>query len=483
MKQFKRLTKYINDFDRYAIVRGALLMFLLVSILAYGFFSMSPSFFVIQFIIAVFVLWVNGRVIKMKKNDASSRHQAQMTNRVLATALADTSIRVFIYYKATGKTVFLKGGMETPDNMDKDSLEAISESEGFSADDTRKLKNSIALVGVGKSVKFTLCSHRDGKETFLRYTLVGATDENGDPTIVIGTARDITEDETHRRRQIDLEKFRNSVVTYKTTGFEIALERNKWKIMWMNEPAVEKSGLDTRNKKSSYDEDMAKYIIPCIHPEDREQFSKFLDRLTLLEDFRRGKTEKSLDYRILTDKNNPEVFEYRITEVHLLRDKDTDEAKADVYVRNIENADLEKFTVKHIDEITNHILSSVLGFMSTSCARAAFAQLDEGVVLPVSFNGRDFLPKLEKFGLDEFMEDFAQYYVQDDYKQEFLKQSTLEYFRKELAEKDCISMDFVTLCECDGKNVYTPVTRYAFKIKNSTNNEMVIIEKIQNSQD
>ncbi len=479
MKQFKNLTKRIIDFDRYAILRGALLMFLLVSILAYGVFSMSAGFFVILLIMALFVFWINGRVAKVKKNDVSSQFHTQMINRVLATALADTSIRVFIYYKNTCKMVFLKGG-ENSDGNDGDAVEKISQYEGFSSDDARKLRNSIAIAGVGKNVKVTLLSNRDGKQTFLRYTLTGAKDENGDPTIVIGTARDITADETDRRKKIDLEKFRNSVVTYKTTGFEISLERNKWKIMWMNEPAVEKTGIDVTHERNDYDRDISKYVLPAIHPSEKESFNAFLDRLTLLEDFRRGKTEKSFVCRIASGADKANSYEYRVIEVHLLRDKSTDEAKADVYVRNIENAELEKFTVKQLDEMTNHILSSVLSFISDTCVRAAFAELDEGVIIPVSFNGREFLPKLEKFELDEFMKGFCKEYVKEDFRAEFLQKSNKAYLLQQLKDKKCISFDFEVLMKTHNKSTLLPVTRYVYKCDGEQANQIVVIEKAKN---
>ena len=215
----------------------------------------SFAFAVIGMIL--FVLWTNGRVARLKKNDESSKYQAEMRNRILASALAETSTRVFLYYRQSDELIVIKSDstVNASSRRISDGLKHICEYEGLSGDDARKLRNSLALTGNGNTVKFTLCSRRTGKNVFLRYTLSGAKDENGDGSVIIGTARDITEDETERRRQIDLERFRSSVVTYKTTGLEILLERNRWRFVWNNEAYFIKAGL-VNEMRANYDSDL-----------------------------------------------------------------------------------------------------------------------------------------------------------------------------------------------------------------------------------
>ena len=442
--------------------------------------SMYANFVIIIGVMLMFVLWINGRVAKIKRNDESSKYQDEMRNRILATALSDTSIRVFIYYKNTDEVLFLKSGAEEQNDAVKKSggLERLAQHENLSSDDARKLKNSVALAGPGNKVKFTLCSHRNGKEIFLRYTLVCVKDEYGDPTMVIGTARDITEAETDRRKRIDLEKFRNSVVTYKTTGIEIYLEKNRWKIMWLNEPVLADAGFVTAKERNDYDAELKRYVLPFIHPNDREHFSIFIDRLSLLEDFRRGITEKSLEYQICSDVNKRDVYEYRIVEVHLLRDKSTDEAKADIYIRNIENSDLEKYEVNQDEKSTEFVLSKVLSAVSGECVRVAFARPDEDTIYPVSFDGRNFQKKLEQFDYDTFMRDYAKRYVHEYYRNEFVEKSGCEYLKNQLSEKKQVTLDFITLVNDGSDDVYTPVTRSIYRV-DSPDFEIVIVERVR----
>ncbi len=432
------------------------------------------SYLIVIAAMVIFIFWINGRVARVKKNDENSKYHTEMNTQVLATALTDTSIRIFLYYKNTGEALILKDGAgQGESKLVKNGLDTIAANECLSEDDARRLKNSAALVGPGKNVKFTLCSHRGGTESFLRYTLVGSKDANGDPTLVIGTARDITADETERRKKLDVEKFRNSVVTYKTSGFEIYLERNGWKIMWLNEPLLS----ETLGKAGEYDKDLKRAVLPLIHPSDRENVGMFLDRLTLLEDFRRGRTEKSMEYRIMCDTKDGGVYEYRIIEVRLLRELTTDQAKADIYIRNVENADLERFTVKQIDEITNLILSSVMCCLSNRCTRAAYARLEDNIFVPVTFDGRSVLPRLEKFEIEAFMENFANKCVAEEDRARLVEMSKRSFIKKEISEKGEAVINFKALVERDGKSGYVPVTRHITPCGEGEINEVVIIEK------
>ncbi len=384
----------------------------------------------------IFAFWINSRTAKSSLSAKNARYQVNVRDSILANALSDSSIRVFLYYRSSDTVVILKSG-ETPGTAEqsseiKNGLDYIIKSELLSNDDARKLRNAFSLSGSGKVKKLTVCSHRGGEETFLRYTLTRSKDESGKENIIIGTARDITEYERTRQKQLDLESFRSTVVNYNTTGLEIFLESGRWRIVWNNEPLF----TDLVNSgvfRLHYDSDLEKILLPAIHPSDRSAFSGFMNRLNLLSDFRKGMSEKTLQYRIKTSLSG-EDYEYRVLEIHTLRDKSTDEAKADIYIRNVEKNDLEKFSGSAQKDKVMRIADGVFAALSGTCTHASFADLDKNTIYIISTDGKTLCRKPSAVDFKKRMYEYADENLHPEDRCLFISNNSREYLEKHLTE-------------------------------------------------
>ena len=442
---------------------------------------MLASFTIILMVMVLFLVWINGRVADLNKGEAKNRYITDVRNRILAAALEETSTRVFLYDKNTGEISVIKDadGIHSGVSKYKNGIEELIRYEGMSDDDARRLKNGIAVTSLGKASKLTLLSKRGSDETFLRYTLTGVKNETGG-IMIIGTARDVTEHERQKRRHVDLEKVKNAVVTYDTTGVEISLERNCWKILWLNEPAVDSLGYKPLKMYTNYDSDFKHDIAAKIHTEDREIFINKLNRFSMLDAFRRGETDFSFEYRINTGSDGS--YGYRVIEIHLFRDKQTEEVKASFYIRNIDDAEIDKYTVNKFNNAASHILSSVLECASGSLARAAFADLESGLFVPVSFDGKHVLPKLEALDYDEQIRQYAETCVHPNDRQSFIACSSRDFLAGELKNDNSVRLEFSTLVTEGGENgVYRRVVRTCEKVRGGKagTGEIVIIERLK----
>jgi len=390
----------------------------------------------VAIVLFIFAFWVNKRASKFSVRAKNASYQVNVREGILANALSDSSIRVFLYYRNTDTVVILKSA-DTSRHAEqsgeiKNGLDYIIKSESLSNDDARKLRNAFNLSGPGKVKKLTVCSHRGTEETFLRYTLTRSKDETGKENIIIATARDITEFEKTRQKQLDLESFRSTVVNYNTTGIEIFLESGRWRIMWNNEPLFS-SLVNTSSLRMHYDSDLEKLILPAIHPSDKNAFSGIMNRLNLLSDFRKGVSEKTLQYRIKTSPADEE-YGYRVLEIHLLRDKSTDEAKADIYIRNVEKDDLEKFSGSAQRDKVMRMADGVFAALCGSCTYASFADLEKNTIYIISSDGKTLCSKPVAADFKKHMYAYADEKLHPEDRCLFISNNSKEYLEKHLTD-------------------------------------------------
>ncbi len=288
--------------------------------------------------LVIFVLWIYGRVSKVKNDKSDVDYQMKLRESIIAGALWEPSVRIFLYYRKTGEAVYVANEFGTINlsKTEKNGLEHIVRTEGLGPDDARKLKNNLSLCSKGKDIKFYAFCEKQQKTEEYMYVLSAVNDAEGDASVVMGIVRRAQKTDLPAGAEFDRESFKNNLVSYNTSGIEIFLESNKWRFVWNNEPyfAAIKGDSTLRN---NYDSDLENLIIPSIHYADRNEFFNTLSRLSLLEMFRNGKTHIELEYRILTDKS-VQKYEYRLLEAHLLREHKTDQAKADIYIRNIDES-------------------------------------------------------------------------------------------------------------------------------------------------
>lgn len=392
----------------------------------------------------IFILWTYSRVEKVKQDRKSVDYQVNMRDKILATAFADTSMRIFIYYRQSDEIKILKNGSGVNEDSEriKGGVDYIASYEKLDADDRRKMKNSFELIGYGNSIKLTVQSRRTETPVFLRYTLASIRGNGKSESAIICTARDVTESELNKKKMLDVESFRNSVVTYKTTGLELCLERNTWRFVWNNEPYFDDKGITVGEYLTNYDRDLEKLILPAIQYSDREKFAGGMNRLNLLESFRRGTTEMSFEYRILGGASQECDYEYRIMEIHMLRDKSTDEAKANVYIRNVGKDEMEKFSTERQSDARRSIVDFVCRVFLEGVNWIGYAELENNTLYVVSSHGtcieKEFIPE----NFDRHMDYFISNSVHPEDRCVFHSVNSAEYLKKHLTHENPIETSF-----------------------------------------
>ncbi len=393
-------------------------------------------------IMFVFVVWMYRRVEKVKNDTDSVAYQVNMRDRILSTALADTSMRVFLYYRGKNKLSVMKDatGLRQNEVFVENGLNYIADYEQLDADDTRRLRNSFALTGANGNIKLTVKSNRTNPPTFLKYTFSSVKDAGGDDDVIICTALDDTESFLHNKQKLDLETFRNTVVSYKTTGIELFLESNRWRCMWNNEPVFQQK-IQTMDLRNNYDQDLKKIILPEIRSSEKQIFEKHMNRLSLLEMFRSGKNEISFDYCIKTGKAFPDDYEIRIMDIHLLRDKLTDEVKADVYIRNVDKEEVRKASPDSDPKEKKRVLALLSGYLYANYTFIAMVDLNNNAVTVVCSDGVAVTDKPMQQNFESFVSNFAKQVHPED-KELYLSAVDAKNLEQTLNEKNVLNISY-----------------------------------------
>ncbi len=284
----------------------------------------------------LFTVWICTVTKKIAYDAAAEKYNGNVM-KILLMQMAESSLAsMFVYYRDTDEiTVFRdREGLHSEGHTKKDALSYLGKYYGHGAEDIRRLKNAIALVGPHKSIKLELACGKDGDNSILEYTLGGVKNEfGGRKDAVVCTVLENSHEAFAIASEADGAALSEDSI-YKTTGIEILLERNSWRFLWNNEEcfAELKFGTQVRN---NYDADIEKSISPFVISKDRQMFLTTLSRLNLLESYRNGTTDNCIKYRINTGGG---IYEYRMLDIHMYRDGKTDEIKANLYVRHMGRA-------------------------------------------------------------------------------------------------------------------------------------------------
>ena len=155
---------------------------------------------------------------------------------------------------------------------------------------------------------------------------------NNEEILAIGTVRDVTEAVREARRRKTAEQFINRMMEGTQAGLEIALEEDHWRLLWGWE--TYSKVLNDAMQIRSYTDYLNQGLLPIIHPKDREEYVKVMDRKALLSTFLSGISLQNLEYRVRLDPDAPEgEYEWHTSEIYLYRDTVQKTIKCNVYIR------------------------------------------------------------------------------------------------------------------------------------------------------
>lgn len=204
-----------------------------------------------------------------------------------------------------------------------------------------------AALGQDGEVEFQTM---DEKETWIQLRMEPLP--NNEDTTAIGTIRDVTEQVQERHRREDASKILNRMMENTMAGLEIALEEDTWRLLWGTESY--QNLLAQAGEDSSYGTFIRDFIAPTIHPRDREEYCRFMERSALLSTFLAGSEPAIHEYRVKS--SQAPGYAWHAAEFYYFRDPGNHQAKCNVFIRQVTQAKMRQLEEQRRLEEKEHVL-------------------------------------------------------------------------------------------------------------------------------
>ena len=175
---------------------------------------------------------------------------------------------------------------------------------------------------------------------------------NNEEIRAIGTIRDITGEVLERQRQETMNKLLDRMMEGTVAGIEVALETDQWKMLWGRENY--QRVLAVVSEEEPYGRFILEGVSPTIHPRDREDYRKLMDRRNLLGASLNGAKRLTHDYRVRID-HGPR-YEWHSMEVYFFRDSMRRQVKCCFFIRQVNQAKQRELEEKRRLEEKEHAL-------------------------------------------------------------------------------------------------------------------------------
>lgn len=234
---------------------------------------------------------------------------------------ADTISTILEWSDTGGQTVYSGGA------------DVIAEHAKCSDRDTLALENAFNTACAGMDAQAEYADN-SGEKRWKRISLF-VTRVGGAPTgTVLGVVNDITREKLIAQRANQEQEFRRAVLGSSAYGMEIFPEGNTWRYLWRSSPAGDAGSFDDYDKAL-----MSAPFTDIVAGEDFSAYFAGMNRRCMLDAWKAGEKEYSVDYRVNDDSG--EKLWYRNV-VHLLEDGETGAVKANVYISEINARKLEE---------------------------------------------------------------------------------------------------------------------------------------------
>ncbi len=204
-----------------------------------------------------------------------------------------------------------------------------------------------AALGQDGEVEFQTM---DEKETWIQLRMEPLP--NNEDTTAIGTIRDVTEQVQERHRREDASKILNRMMENTMAGLEIALEEDTWRLLWGTE--TYQNLLAQAGEDSTYGTFIRDFIAPTIHPRDREEYCRFMERSALLSTFLAGSEPAIHEYRVKS--SQAPGYAWHAAEFYYFRDPGNHQAKCNVFIRQVTQAKMRQLEEQRRLEEKEHVL-------------------------------------------------------------------------------------------------------------------------------
>ncbi len=256
--------------------------------------------------------------------------EVERRNSVMNAALPATEVQVFellpsgmlrLFSPRSGQGRELKSIVATPGELLSYLDCAPQQTQAFSA--------ALAQAAGGQESQVELQTQAQ-QETWLQLRMEPLP--GNEEVQAIGTVRDITQDVAQRQRQQEAGKLLDQMMGGTLAGIEVHLEQDRWRLLWSHDQLGD--CFRRLPPQRPYSLTLLESFVPCVHPRDRENFRKLMERRTLLSAFFSGANRLNLDYRIKAGGD----YEWHTAEVFFFRDAITRQAMCNLFVRQVDRS-------------------------------------------------------------------------------------------------------------------------------------------------
>lgn len=290
------------------------------------------------------------QVIRNRSDQEKLNQEVARSNSLMNAAIPEGDVRLFellpdgmirLLSPGHGQGGQLKTTLETPRRL----LSYLNCSTQWEAAFLAALEQ--ASLGQDSEVEFQTM---DQEETWIQLRMEPL--DGNEETAAIGTIRDVTQQVKERNRLEEESKLLNRMMQGTIAGLEISLEEDAWRLLWGTtayQVLFRQAGAD-----KPYSAVVQEDIAPTLHPRDREQYCRDMERSALLSGFLSGGNRSVQEYRVKSDQ--PPGYEWHAAELYCFRDPVTHQAKCNVFIRQVTQAKMRQLEEKRRLEEKEHVL-------------------------------------------------------------------------------------------------------------------------------
>lgn len=405
-------------------------------------------------------------------------------NSLMNAALPGSAVRVFellpdgmirLLTPEKGQGNQLKAALFTP-------LQLLTELN-CSAQWEAPFVSALEQAAQGQESEAEVCT-MDQEETWIQLRVEPLADHEG--VEAIGTIRDVTREVQARHRQEAADKFLSRMMEGTVAGLEFSLEEDRWRMLWGREVYDYLAG----QENLTYTAFIRDCVAPTVHPQDRENYSKAMERSALISAFLGGETKRVLDYRVLS---GTEGYQWHSAELYYVRDSATHQIKCNCLIHQVTEAKRRQLEEKRrLEEKEQHL------FLRARKLAESEDELDFVHVISEYYQGiyvvdlnEDRARSIKVPGyfsrlldradhrLSATMDLYIETMVTQEYAQAFREFVRVDRIRRELARKDQIELTYhkrddtwlsMRILPMPGYSEDTPKTLWIFEDETATVN-------------
>ncbi|MBQ9933520.1 MAG: response regulator [Ruminiclostridium sp.] len=188
--------------------------------------------------------------------------------------------------------------------------------------------SALEQAALGQDSEVEVCT-MDQEETWIQLRVEPMSNHEG--VEAIGTIRDVTREVQARHRQEAADKFLSRMMEGTVAGLEFALEEDRWRMLWGREAYDHLAG----QEHLTYTAFIRDLVAPTVHPRDRENYLRAMERSSLISAFLSGETRRVLDYQVEGDNGE---YQWHSAELYYVRDSATHQIKCNCLIHQVTEA-------------------------------------------------------------------------------------------------------------------------------------------------